>query len=452
MAVMLGAGLAPAALTVAAQPADSTKSEAAVVSSVRVVQEGGGSAVEVVSSRPLTPTIQPLDSPPRLVIDLPNARMGFKRKRIPVLQQDFLTIRAEQYQNHPPVVRIVLDLLIPYGYSWDTAGNRLMVRLKPPHESARGQSPSQPPEVASLIPTGAPGVVPVTSGVGDVVTAGSRFVAGSSVSAGSETAVLHLRRGGEVRVCPGTAVSVTPSQSSKDLMLGMSAGALETHYALQDSIDTILTPDFRILFAGPGQFDFAVSSDAHGNTCVRALPGNTATAAVSELIGDRVYRVQPSEQAVFRSGRIDQIDADVPLGCGCPPPLPVLQAEAAPARIIPDSGMPAKVTLNQSGDLPPDEKSAGSSPAALSSGPETQPLPPSQPNDLHVQVEAPLVFHGKNRSADPAPIEQVSALPVIEFSARPAYLDLQPLPPPAPQPNPGRRLLRRIGHLLRSIF
>ncbi|MGC2189069.1 MAG: hypothetical protein WA607_11650, partial [Candidatus Sulfotelmatobacter sp.] len=44
--------------------------EAAVIRSVRVVHERGAPAVEVLSTRPVVPTIHSLDSPPRLVIDL----------------------------------------------------------------------------------------------------------------------------------------------------------------------------------------------------------------------------------------------------------------------------------------------------------------------------------------------------------------------------------------------
>jgi hypothetical protein len=426
------------------------KPQPAVINSVRVVHERGAPALEVVSTHPVVPTIQLLDSPPRLVIDLSNAHMGLLHKRTPVLKENILTIRAEQYQIEPPVTRIVLDLLVPYGYSWDVAGNRLMVRLKPPGDitedanTASKKSAYQPPQVLSLTPAASPAVVPVTSGVGEVVSAGKRLAAGSSLTAGSDTAVLHLSRGGEVRVCPGTTVSVTPSKTAKDLMLGMSIGGLETHYALASSADTLLTPDFRILFAGPGEFDYAVSTDAHGTTCVRGLTGNTSSAIVSELMGDGVYQVKPSEQAVFHSGRIDKVDTEVPIECGCPPPVPVMRTEAAPA---PDSEMPANATLAQ-----------GGASQTLSSGPETQPLPPSQPGEVHIQVDAPMVFHGKARSdAPPAPANEATALPVMEPSARPARLETQVQAPPAAeaatQPKPEHHsLLRRIGGFFARIF
>lgn len=441
------------------QPTGS-KREAAVVTSVRVVHDRGVPAVEVVSTRPVVPAIQSLDSPPRLVIDLSNARMGLPHKRIPVLQEDILTIRAEQYQKDPPIMRIVLDLLVPYGYTWDVAGNRLMVRLKPagdpnedPNEdrNAAGKKPPfQPPQVLSLAPAAAPAVVPVTSGVGEVVLAGKQFAAGSSLTAGSDTAVLRLSRGGEVRVCPGTTVSVTPSKSAKDLMLGMSTGALETHYALDASADTVLTPDFRILFAGPGEFHYAISSDSHGNTCVRTLKGNTSSAIVSELMGDRIYQVKPTEQAVFYSGRIDKVDTDVPLECGCPPPVPVIRTDTPPVP-IPDSESPANTSLDN------DSRKNGAR-QTLSSGPETQPLPPAQPNDVHIQVDAPLVFHAKKGPAVPsAPTDEAATPPVIESSARPVRLEAQVQPPPAPAPDPQaraehHRLLRRIKGFFAAIF
>lgn len=423
------------------QKTSSSQSEPAVVTGVRIVHEQGVTAVEVVSTHPVVPTIQLLDSPPRLVMDLSNARMGLKRKRIPVLEEDVLTIRTEQYQIQPPVVRIVLDLLVPYAYSWDASGNRLMVRLKAPEYSnaASKKSPIQPPQALSFAPGAAAAVVPVTSGVGEVVLADKRFAAGSSLTAGSDTAVLALSRGGEVRVCPGTTVSVTPSKTAKDLMLGISTGALETHYTLGASVDTVLTPDFRIQFAGPGDFHFAISTDSRGNTCVRGLQGNASSATVSELMSDRIYHVKPTEQAVFRSGRLDKVDTDVPLECGCPPPVPLLRTDKS-ATPIPDSDTSPNLILART----------------LSNGPEIQPLPPSQPGDVHIQVDAPFVFHGKKRP--PAgPADEAAALPAVASLTMPVRLEAQVEPPPAPAastpPEPEHhRLLRRVGRFFAAIF
>jgi hypothetical protein len=446
------------------QKTSSTKAQAAVISSVRVVHDRGAPALEVVSTHPVVPAIRLLDSPPRLVIDLSNARVGLRRRRIPVQRENILTIRAEQYQIEPPVTRIVLDLLVPYGYTWDVAGNRLMVRLKPagsPNEdkdAVNAKSPVQLPQVLSLTPTATPAVVPVSSGVGEVELAGKRFPAGSSLTAGSDTAVLRLSRGGEVRVCPGTVVSVTPSKNGKDLMLGMSTGALETHYALDASADTVLTPDFRILFAGPGEFHYAVSADAHGNTCVRALPGNASPAIVSELMGDRVYHVKPNEQAVFHSGQIDKVESNVPPECGCPPPVPVMRTEAS-SGLVPESELRANVTLAQGGaSTETAAKAENGASQPLSSGPETRTLPPSQPDDVHIQVDAPFVFHGKKSpDASPAPLDEAATLPVLDSSARPARLDPQVQPPPAPAPTAPENaehhpLLRRIGRFFAAIF
>jgi hypothetical protein len=441
--------------------ADSSSSPP-VVKSVRIVHERGVPAVEILSTHPLVPAIQVLDSPPRLVIDLPNSRIGVAHRRIPIKQENILAIRAEQYQDSPPVTRVVLDLLAPYTYTWDGAGNRLMVRLKPAADAnesnASNKSAFQPPSVPALATTSAPAVVPVTGGPGSVVMAGSRIGAGASVVAGSDTAVLHLSRGGEIRVCPGTSVSVTPSQDEHELMLGMSSGALETHYALDAATDSVLTPDFRILFAGPGEFHFAISADSHGNTCVRGLMGNTSSVIVSELMGDRTYQVKPNEQAVFRLGRIDKVDADVPLECGCPPPVPVLKTNA-PSTPLPESSLPESAHLgsaSNSAETVNPSSDAAPSQTPLSTGPEIASLPASKPDDVHIQIGSPLVFTAKSRVVSPG-VQAAAGLPVEDSAARQMRLDtvVQPPPPVAPSAQAKAHsggLLRRIKGFFVSIF
>jgi AMIN domain len=394
------------------------------IKSVRIVHEKGVPAVEIVSSGTVIPEIQALDSPPRLVIDLPNSRLGLATNRIEVQKENITAIRVRQFQNSPPVTRIVLDLLAPYGHSWDGAGTRLMVRLKPPEDPNAGKKPADSaPELASgfsLTPDAA--VVPVSAAAGPAVMDASRLASGGAVTAGSDTTLLHLPRGGEVRVCPGTTLSVTPSSNKRDIMFGMNTGAIETHYALASSADAVLTPDFRIMFAGPGEFHFAISADSHGNTCVRGLHGNTSSAVVSELMGTRIYQVKPSEQIVFRSGQIDKIDADVPLECGCPPPPPAVLRTSNPPAQVPENSLPAKVRIGEGSTTV--AQASPPSGTQLSNGPETDPLPQSQAS-VHVQVDAPFVFSAKNRkaSAPPTPVETLRGLPIDDPGEQPVHLD-----------------------------
>jgi hypothetical protein len=266
--------------------------------------------------------------------------------------------------------------------------------------------------------------IPASSS-GAVVLAGNRLAAGSSVTAGSDSALLHLGRGGEVKVCPGTTVSVTPSQNGRSLMLGMNTGALEAHYTLDASSDTILTPDFRILLAGPGEFHFGISADTRGNTCVQALPGNTASVIVSELLGDGTYQVKPTQQVVFRSGQLKTADSVVLSGCGCPAPTPPVMRTAIP----PDHNA-TELAGNVEHAGPPVSQ------AAPVQGSETAEVPASKPNDVHVQVDVPFVFRAEEHPINPqppvrpAPTQEAELLPLRDLRF-PEWFQLAALPPPA---------------------
>jgi hypothetical protein len=140
------------------------------------------------------------------------------------------TLRADQFQESPPVARIVVDLLAPRTFTWAAAGNRLVIHLGKNPAKDENKTPFQAPSVASITSAPTP-VAAVAHPNGPLAVASNSLAAGSSITAGADTAVLNLARGGEVHVCPGTTVSVTPSQNGRNVMLGLNTGALEAHYA-----------------------------------------------------------------------------------------------------------------------------------------------------------------------------------------------------------------------------
>lgn len=431
---------------------------AAVLRSVKMISDAEGPALEIVSSQTPIPAIEFLDSPPRLVIDLPNTKVVLPRKRLDVGSEQVTAVRMNQFRQSPPVARIVVDLVHPMGYSSDGEGPRLLVRMHPMAEARRK---IETPSVAAFTKGTEPLFVPVGAGnSGAVIEAGSRLSSGSAITASSDTTILRLNRGGEVRVCPKTTLSVNPSQNGRDLMLGMSTGALEAHYTLSASADSVVTPDFRMLLAGPGEFHYAISADARGDTCVRALPGNTASVIVSELMGDGTYQVKPDEQVFFRSGRLSQRESTVPDDCGCPPPpIPAMRA-ALPTPVVSEKDLPPTVHLAQPGDeskpLPPPSASGMGSQDAQQSQvtltiapPDTAALPASRPGAPRVEVDAPFVFRAGDLPPTSAPDLGSETLPMSRSTTQAPLLTMAepPTPPPA---NKG--VMGKVRGFFSSIF
>jgi hypothetical protein len=283
--------------------------------------------------------------------------------------------------------------------------------------------------------------------------AGMQVMSGSSVGAGQAPALLRLARGGEVRICPRTSLSI--SGSPNGLMLGMNNGAVETNYSLFSApADAIFTPDFRIMLAGSGKVHVAVGADGRGNTCIRPLAGNSATAIVSELMGGGAYQVKPDEQVIFERGKIANV-YHVVGECGCPEAPPVERAVAATAT-------PSVANLREP-QVPPSLSvplDAPQPPQPVDSAPAGAPAPAA--NDVHVEVDAPFVFSAAD--PEPAPLAQIvqlrfsSAVPLPINPQPPPPVELQPAPPsPVPPvtaaaPPKKKGFFGRVRSFFASVF
>jgi AMIN domain-containing protein len=436
------------AFTQSTRSAPSTISE---LRSVRVTPGELGPVLEIFSTRPLTPKIQVVEKPLRLVIDLPGSSIGSARTRIPFRNEQIQSIRLSQYQNSPAVSRVVLDLAGPVLYTWDAAGNRLNIRIRA-DSSATAKPPSVPVFTAGVQPV----AVPIAVGTsGTLIETGSRVASGSSVTAGDEVAVLRLSRGGEVRVCPGTTVSVATSETGKDLMLGMSKGAMETHYNVQESLDSVLTPDFRIVMPGPGEFNLAISADAKGNTCVGSMPGSTSSAVVAELLGSGTYEVRPEQQVLFRQGRLDSVEAPL-VSCGCPAaPEPILRTSVEGSPAIAEDKAAESMALEGSSSNGPAQDSPA--PASISApGQEAQPAAKAK-----ASVDSPLVFSGaeiakaRQRNSGevkvpPAPTAEAEKLPLMTRTQDP--LPAVVVLPPAPDAKPNKGFFGKVRGFFGKLF
>src|SRR5947209_5453584 len=223
---------------------------------------------------------------------------------------------------------------------------------------------------------------------------GMNVVSGSQLSAGRSAATLRLVRGGEIKICPQSSVAVNSTSGNEGLMVRMGASALELNYPLNEVADTLITPDFKFMLAGPGVFHFAVGVNSRGDTCVRSLQGNSSSVIVSEMLGQGVYQIKPDEAVMFSGGKLSQ-RGPLTGACGCPAPVPVKVAENKEIT-------PQPVQQNKTPILPPEA-----------------PLPEDKPGDVHVQIDAPLVFRGDQAVQQPYTVARVN------FSSLPNVFSLQ---------------------------
>jgi hypothetical protein len=276
---------------------------------------------------------------------------------------------------------------------------------------------------------------------------------GSVITAGQHSASVRLARGGQVRICPGTNLTVNSSPKGQELMFAMSAGSLEGEYDLPGTADAILTPDFRILISGPAKVNVSISAQVNGDACVRSR-GEESYVIVSELMGDDFYRVKPNEQAIFHPGNVKRPELNDTANCGCPAPSPVQTIENAPVPPSPtptQSPLPPAPVLSaeikptapqtaatQTSVGPTPEQNAAAlaavqnEPAVAAAASAAASLPQQPSAQVQVQVDAPMVFRGAGTPQN-ADVTATLARIHIERLPWPDTPNIAPQPPSIPK-------------------
>jgi hypothetical protein len=231
----------------------------------------------------------------------------------------------------------------------------------------------------------------------------TEVLSGSQIAAGEGSALLKLRRGGQVRICPRTTLSLGSDAGGKSLSMGLDAGAMELQYGLESGADSLLTPDFRLQLISPGNFHLAVSVSASGDTCLRSLPGDDAAVFVLQMMGNESFQLSPGKKVLFRGGKISQA-AEAPEICGCPETAPAKTevAESKPA----ESAAPAEAAMQP----PVTER------AMLR---EKQAIDPAS-----ATLPAVTIISGKENSGDPGPAPAEKPRPAAPPEQRIAHLEV----------------------------
>jgi type IV pilus assembly protein PilQ len=121
----------------------------AALQKVDVVRGNDGMRVELTARGALNPQVSLLDSPARLVLDLPNTTLAAEKTRISVGQDGVKSVRLGEDGQTPPTTRVVVDLQQALRYELvPQSGNQLVLKLHPAEVAAK-PAPKAPVTIAA---------------------------------------------------------------------------------------------------------------------------------------------------------------------------------------------------------------------------------------------------------------------------------------------------------------
>jgi len=124
---------------------------------VSVLKSAGATEIEIATSQRVTPEVQVITGPDRLVLDFPQSLPGARLRAVAVNQGEVKGVRVGLLTAKPPVTRVVLDLKSPQAYQVFPSARSVIVKLPDASGStAATMSPSGAPPAESNAPAAHP--------------------------------------------------------------------------------------------------------------------------------------------------------------------------------------------------------------------------------------------------------------------------------------------------------
>ncbi len=121
---------------------------------VAVLKSGGATEIEIETSQRVSPEVQAITGPDRLVIDFPQSTPGPLLRALAVNQGEVKGVRVALLSAKPPVTRVVLDLKSAQAYQVFPSAKSVIVKL--PDSMGVGAGTLSSPQIVAVPETAQP--------------------------------------------------------------------------------------------------------------------------------------------------------------------------------------------------------------------------------------------------------------------------------------------------------
>lgn len=207
---VLGRGLVAVSMLPVLATGQSATQAAATIDHIALLGGNQNVEVEITASQRITPQVQVVTGPERLVIDFPGAVPAGTLHDVLVARGQVTGIRVGLFASNPPTTRIVLDLKSPQQYELFPAGKTVIVKLhadiKPVAILTTTAAKLSPPIAATSIQS----IKPATK-VGVEFHNGELKILATKASLAEVLYEVHLKTGADIAI---------PSGAERDQVVG----------------------------------------------------------------------------------------------------------------------------------------------------------------------------------------------------------------------------------------